>query len=332
MAGESAVIRDHLLELNGMETCLRIYNTYKATLKTETKKTIAWTVNNLCRFKPPVKFEKIQSCLPYLKESLSVETDQDILTENLWACSYISDLGEEAVKQMINAELIKKVCDHFVKSNQQLLILTPSFRTLSNVVSGSDLHTDYILSLGLLPGVVELLNHQKPTIRKEACFFLSNIAAGDASQIQQLYEYSGLIPALKVIIFNDESTVKIEALWIVSNSLMGGSSLHKMTLLKSELIYKILENIKNFSNKAVKVFLEGLAQLLLMLIELPNWPDEGEQLVALLKDRDSPSMNYLAELAKSDTEIRGIFEEIKEIIQDPADVKMGRSSTERPVK
>ena len=238
MAGESAIIRDHLLELNGMEACLKIYNNRKTTLKTDTKRTIAWTVNNLCRFKPPVKFEKVQICLPYLKESLSLETDQDILTENLWACSYISDLGVDAVKQMITGELIKKVCDHFLKSHQQLLILTPSFRTLSNVVSGTDNHTDYILSMNILPVVAELLNHQKPTIRKEACFFLSNIAAGDASQIQQLYEYPGLLPGLRTIVFNDESTVKIEALWIISNSLMGGSSLHKMALLKSELIYK----------------------------------------------------------------------------------------------
>lgn len=321
MAGESAVIRDHLLELGAMETSLRIYNTRKSTLKTDTKRTIAWTVNNLCRFKPPVKFEKIKNCLSYLKESLTNETDQDILTENLWACSYISDLGEEPVKQMINTELIKKVCDHFFKSTQQLLILTPSFRTLSNVVSGSDTHTDYILSLRLLPSVVDLLNHQKPTIRKEACFFLSNVAAGDPNQIQQLFEYSGLLPGLKVIIFNDEGTVKIEAMWIITNCLMGGSNLHKMAILKSLLPYNILENIKNFSNKAIKVYLDGLGQLLLTLIEMSAWPDEAEQLFALLKDRNSVSMKYLTDIAKTDPEIKTIFEDIKEILDEPRGLK-----------
>lgn len=324
MAGESATIRDHLLELNGMETCLKIYHTRKNTLKIDTKRTIAWTINNLCRFKPPVKFEKIKSCLVYLKESLSTEMDQDILTENLWACSYVSDLGDEPVKQMITMDLIKKVSEHFFTMNPQLLILTPSFRTLSNVVSGSDMHTGYILSLGVLPTVVELLSHQKPTIRKESCFFLSNIAAGDASQIQQMFEYTGLIPALRQIIFNDESTVKIEALWIITNSLTGGSSLHKISLLKSGLLNKILEGIRGFSNKAIKVFLDGLGQLLLTLIDFPNWPEEGDQLFAMLKDRNSAPMQYLADIAKTNPDIKTMLEDIKECVDEPLEVKIER--------
>ena len=326
MAGESAVIRDHLLELGAMETSLRIYNSRKDSLKIDTKRTIAWTINNLCRFKPAVNFTKIRVCLPYLKESLSVEDDQDVLTENLWACSYVSDLGEDAVKQMIDCQLVKKVTDHFFKANQQLLILTPSFRTLSNVVSGSDAHTDYILSLNTISTILDLLSHQKSTIRKEACFFLSNIAAGEPAQIQKMFEHADLIPAIQQIIFNDENIVKIEALWVITNSLMGGSSVHKLAVLRSNLPMKVLESIRSFTNKAIKVFLEGLGQLVLTLVEFPNWPTEAEQLFSTLKDRNNASIQYLKDLSRTDEDVKEMLEDIKECVDEPLHVKIEDSN------
>jgi len=56
--------------------------------------------------------------------------------------------------------------------------LTPAVRTLSNIVSGNDESTDYVINLNVVPTIVSLLGHAKIALRKEACFFLSNVAAG----------------------------------------------------------------------------------------------------------------------------------------------------------
>lgn len=62
-------------------------------------------VNNLCRNKPSVEFYKIRDAIPYLVDSLKT-SDSDILIENLWACAYISDIGDDAMKALVESDVM----------------------------------------------------------------------------------------------------------------------------------------------------------------------------------------------------------------------------------
>ena len=50
-----------------------------------------------------------------------------------------------------------------------------------------------ILHSGALPSLLKLLSHAKKAIRKESCWTISNITAGNRDQIQEVIN-NGLLP------------------------------------------------------------------------------------------------------------------------------------------
>lgn len=60
-------------------------------------------------------------------------------------------------------------------------MLVPSLRTVGNIVTGDDLQTQVIINCGALACLLHLLKtSQKKSIKKEACWTISNITAGAA--------------------------------------------------------------------------------------------------------------------------------------------------------
>lgn len=64
--------------------------------------------------------------------------------------------------------------------------VVPALRTLGNIVSGNDAQTQAVVAANVLPALVPLLSHSKKNIRKEACWMLSNIAAGSEEQMNEV--------------------------------------------------------------------------------------------------------------------------------------------------
>jgi len=64
-------------------------------------------------------------------------------------------------------------------------VLIPALRTVGNIVTGDDLQTQCVIDHQALPCLLNLLttNHKK-SIKKEACWTISNITAGNRDQIQ----------------------------------------------------------------------------------------------------------------------------------------------------
>lgn len=63
-------------------------------------------------------------------------------------------------------------------------VVSAALRAVGNIVTGDDLQTQVILNCGALPCLNHLLGSAKETIKKEACWTLSNITAGNRQQIQ----------------------------------------------------------------------------------------------------------------------------------------------------
>lgn len=51
---------------------------------------LTWTISNLLRGKPQPDFGMVQPCLPTLR-TLVEHKDQEVITDALWALSYVSD-------------------------------------------------------------------------------------------------------------------------------------------------------------------------------------------------------------------------------------------------
>ena len=62
-------------------------------------------------------------------------------------------------------------------------VQTPALRTVGNIVTGDDLQTQIIINFNALSCLNSLLNSQKKGIRKEACWTISNITAGNKDQV-----------------------------------------------------------------------------------------------------------------------------------------------------
>ena len=64
-------------------------------------------------------------------------------------------------------------------------MLVPALRTVGNIVTGDDNQTQIIINCSALPCLLNLLTTSpKKSIKKEACWTISNITAGTKPQIQ----------------------------------------------------------------------------------------------------------------------------------------------------
>ena len=57
-------------------------------------------------------------------------------------------------------------------------VVSASLRAVGNIVTGDDVQTQVILNCNALPCLLHLLSCQKESIKKEACWTVSNITAG----------------------------------------------------------------------------------------------------------------------------------------------------------
>jgi hypothetical protein len=79
-----------------------------------------------------------------------------------------------------------------------------------------------VLNVSALPCLLSLLASPKKGIRKEACWTISNITAGNKMQIQAVVD-AGIISPLIHLLANAEFDIKKEAAWALSNATSGGS-------------------------------------------------------------------------------------------------------------
>jgi len=248
-----------------------VYYKRRGSMKVETRRTIAWLVNSLCRNKPPVDFYKIEECLPYLVDSLK-DQDHDVIVENLWTCAYMTEINDEAIRSVVNKRIINQVVSHLNANIDRLTIVTPALKACSNVVSGADDVTEKLLNLNIIPSVISLLGSQKPIIRREACYFFSNVAAGLPAHINLLFENPNFLPAIVNILKNDEPGVLNEAIWVIANSLMGNTQHHARKIITNDVFIPILKRITLVSKRTQLMGLEGFRELLNHAMDMYDTP------------------------------------------------------------
>jgi len=105
-------------------------------------------------------------------------------------------------------------------------VAKPALRAVGNVVCAEDDRdfTAAVVTLGALPYLTRLTEHPSREVAKEACWTLSNVAAGSPAQIQAVLESGCLRRVLRLCAdAGGDSGVRTEACWVLLNALTCGS-------------------------------------------------------------------------------------------------------------
>uniref|UniRef100_A0A1J3HH52 Importin subunit alpha n=1 Tax=Noccaea caerulescens TaxID=107243 RepID=A0A1J3HH52_NOCCA len=277
VAGDSPQCRDLVLGCGAMVPLLNQLNEHA---KLSMLRNATWTLSNFCRGKPPPLFEQVKPALPAF-ERLILLSDEEVLTDACWALSYLSDGTNDKIQTVIEAGVVPRLVELLLHPAPSVLI--PALRCVGNIVTGDDQQTQWVISSGALPCLANLLTQNyKKSIKKEACWTISNITAGNKEQIQTVVE-ADLIAPLVTLLQNAEFDVKKEAAWAISNATSGGSHDQIKYLVEQGCIKPLCDLLVCPDPRIITVCLEGLENILKV----------GEAEMALGNTGDT---NYFAQL------------------------------------
>lgn len=66
----------------------------------------SWAISNLCRGKPLPQFSYTKVSIPVFIKLISNETDFEILTDCLWALSYLTDGDEQRIQMFVDLNIM----------------------------------------------------------------------------------------------------------------------------------------------------------------------------------------------------------------------------------
>ncbi|GJR29605.1 importin subunit alpha-2 [Tanacetum coccineum] len=290
VAGDSPKCRDLVLGQGALIPLLAQLNEHA---KLSMLRNATWTLSNFCRGKPQPSFDQTRPALPALQQLIH-SNDEEVLTDACWALSYLSDGTNDKIQAVIEANVCPRLVELLNHPSPSVLI--PALRTVGNIVTGDDMQTQSLLpnklmfllsnisySTGALlhdsSAFLELsltlnlkyvttigmhvlhINNHKKSIKKEACWTISNITAGNKDQIQTVIE-ANIIGPLVNLLQNSEFDIKKEAAWAISNATSGGSHDQIKYLVNQGCIKPLCDLLICPDPRIVTVCLEGLENIL----------------------------------------------------------------------
>jgi hypothetical protein len=221
---------------------------------------------------------EMDSLLPVLKGLLNM-ADAEVLSYTCWTLSHLCDGPSSHISAVVTTQDQKAPRGGLVPRLVELLghsswrVTKPALRTIGNIVCAecsddnnhsSSSPTDYtevILDCNAVPKLKELVTHSNREIQKEACWTLSNIAAGTVDQIQSVIDAGAIAPLVKLVSSKGtDQEVRSEACWVVLNATSCGSDA-QIEVLVDEGCVSVLGVLLGEASM-VMMALEGLERVL----------------------------------------------------------------------
>lgn len=180
ISGDSTRLRDIVLMAGACEKIAKCVDL--AAVGSSFTRNATWTLSNFCKGRPMAKFSLIRPCIPSLTKVMIENNSEEILSDIAWAFSYASDDGgDERIAEFIKCNAVPRLIQ--LLQHPSVTISVPCLRTLGNILTGSDELAQMAIEAGVLEEFHKMLDHPKKAVRKEICWSISNVTAGNPTQI-----------------------------------------------------------------------------------------------------------------------------------------------------
>lgn len=261
IAGDSTSCRDSVLEAGAVAAMSKLCSTFDANTRISTIRNCMWTSSNLCRGKPLPPLELVQDLIPILATQIN-SADIDSVSDACVALSNISDGSNERIQAVLDSGCAIRVVQ-LLGAVPDDKIQAPTLRLVGNIMTGNDSQTQSVIDLGVLPVLLELLDHSRKNVRKEVCWTFSNVTSGTAMQVQAVLETPGVIAKIISMMQSDDVDIQREATWVVSNATSNCVPDQISQLVELGAVAPLTEILKSTDgSKSIEVALEGIENIL----------------------------------------------------------------------
>jgi hypothetical protein len=295
IAGDSPVYRDLLLERGVLTELTRIPGRLgDSGTPLKLRRSMTWSISNLCRVKPAPPLNVIAPVLPYLVSMIHYP-DSEVVIDALWSLSYISDGTNDRISAVLAHGALPGII-HYLSSGAGHPIEALALRCLGHIILSGD---DHQIALALEHGAITVLcamlraqaHNPGSGMKKEILSTLSNIAAGNPQQINALLQ-AGVFDLIANHIAIEDQSIRKEAQGAVTNALQGATSADVNAIIGTVSFRALLNAVS--SHRICLTGVEGIETALELgfdAVAAIAFPDELSAIVAALYEDKDPNVH-----------------------------------------
>ena len=148
--------------------------------------------------------------------------------------------------------------------HENVCVQTPALRTVGNMILGDDIQTQILINAGTLDSLMHIIRSKGRllrTLRKDACWVVSNILAGTAEHIQAAID-ANLVQMLVSVLHKGSNDAKREACWALCNATVKGSPAQILHMVRCNMIPKLVAMVIFKDPKIELVAMDGIENVL----------------------------------------------------------------------
>jgi len=269
IAGDCVELRDLVIAHGAVHDMLPY--AYEQNAETESlQRNTVWALSNICRGRqcPPAYimaqlqtvFYEVGSVL--LQRARTGVVNTTLLSDVLWGISYLTDSTSDVLQAAIDAGIVA-ACVPMLDASNHIDVILPALRVCGNAVAGNDQQTQAALDANLLTFLQPLTHSGNRRLRKEACWIVSNVAAGTPQQVNLLLREIDLLQHCVDLLRHDELDVRRECVYVFANMIEEGSFETVHTLVAQLNVVPSLVSMLNVPhNSSIVLILSALHKIL----------------------------------------------------------------------